>query len=171
MENNMNEIRNNLSFTAKLSTESLKNRSKKWDKVEKIFESKTSKINDYEMILFSNKNDVILSTYDGDRQRFNILSKKCFEKLENLTVNGMATKLAKFLRSVIESERKANAIVDNVAQIINKNKIEEPTVSILYDKAIDASNEKFNTCLDEILEKDNLFKNNVKIDVSSSFLD
>lgn len=167
----MNEIRNNISFNAKLSTESLVNRNKKWDKVEKIFEGKTSKITDYELILFNNKNNVILSTYDGDCQRFNILSKKCFEQLENLSVNGMATKLAKFLRSVIDSEKKANAIVDNISKMIKKNKIEEPSVSILYDKAIDASNEKFNTCLDEILQKDNLFKNNVKIDVPASFLD
>lgn len=164
----MNELNNRVSFTAKLSTESLAKRTKKWDKVERIFESKTSKIDNYELILFNSKNDVVLSTYDGDLQRLNILSKEGFKKLDSLTVNGIATKLAKFLRSVVTCEKKANKIVDDTAKVINKNKLEEPTISIMYDKAINLADESYNTNLNKIIEEDNVFKNTLKTSISAN---
>lgn len=161
----MNEINNNLVFTARLSTEGLSNRIKKWDKVEKIFEAKTSQIDDYELMLFNEGDKIVLSSYDGDLQRFNILSKAGLEKLENLSINGMAMKLAKFLRAVIGSEKKANSIVEQTAKLIGKNKIQEPLATEIFDDALDRAGARFHELLTDAIQKDNLYNNNIQVDV------
>lgn len=167
----MEKINNKISFTAKLSTEGLANRTKKWDKIERIFAAKTDKIDNYELLLFNEGDQFILSTYDGDLQRFNILSKEGFDKLNKHTENGIAGKLAKFLRIVIASEKKANNIINETCKMINKNNIEEPIATQIYDNALNLANKKFKNTLNEALQQDNIYRDNLKTNISPNFLD